>query len=202
MPAAIIAWTRSDLSLRNLTLASYALGTPSTLRCSRRAAGANPGSSATATNTAMVRNQSMIIPDIGRICFRSGLFCPKVNAFTLRDWKQVGADAGHQGRESPSDRRGQPRRTVPDYPAVFLTDGTTMMTLWQAANPQTAVPFDRKDVVGEYRLALKVENVESLDALHRKLTTTDGVCGQGPLLDPEPAAPTLPDELPSSRARA
>lgn len=65
-------------------------------------------------------------------------------------------------------------QAVPDYPAVFLTDGTTMMTLWRAANPETAVPFDRKNVIGLHYLALQVENVE-LDALHRKLTTTDGV---------------------------
>jgi catechol 2,3-dioxygenase-like lactoylglutathione lyase family enzyme len=29
---------------------------------------------------------------------------------------------------------------VPDYPAVFLSDGTTLITLWQAANP-AAQPF-------------------------------------------------------------
>lgn len=64
---------------------------------------------------------------------------------------------------------------VPDYPAVFLNDGTTMITLWQAASPETAVPFDRKNVVGLHHLALKVANLESLEALHRKLTSTDGV---------------------------
>ena len=30
---------------------------------------------------------------------------------------------------------------VPDYPAVFLTDGTTMITLWQAADPASAVAW-------------------------------------------------------------
>ena len=35
---------------------------------------------------------------------------------------------------------------VPDYPAFFLSDGTTMITLWQAENPRTATPFDRKNV--------------------------------------------------------
>ncbi len=64
---------------------------------------------------------------------------------------------------------------VPDYPAVFLTDGTTMITLWQAANSDTAVPFDRKNVVGLHHLAMKIEDGDSLDALHRKLTTTDGI---------------------------
>ena len=64
---------------------------------------------------------------------------------------------------------------VPDYPAVFLTDGTTMITLWQAADPETAVPFDRMTVIGLHHLALKVENGDTLDALHRTLETTDGV---------------------------
>ncbi len=64
---------------------------------------------------------------------------------------------------------------VPNYPAVFLTDGTTMITLWQAANPDTAVPFDRKNVIGLHHFAMKIEDGDSLDALHQKLTTTEGV---------------------------
>ena len=46
---------------------------------------------------------------------------------------------------------------VPDYPAVFMSDGATMITLWQAENPATAVPFDRKNVIGLHHLALKVD---------------------------------------------
>ena len=64
---------------------------------------------------------------------------------------------------------------VPDYPAVFLTDGTTMITLWQAADPATAVPFDRKNVIGLHHLALKVDGAEALDALHEQLQGADGV---------------------------
>ena len=64
---------------------------------------------------------------------------------------------------------------VPDYPAVFLSDGTTMITLWQAANPATAVPFDRKNVIGLHHLALKVDGVDGLEALHDALKATDGV---------------------------
>ena len=63
----------------------------------------------------------------------------------------------------------------PDYPAVFLTDGATMITLWQVANPVAAAPFDRKTVVGLHHLALKVGNADALDALHRTLTEADGV---------------------------
>ncbi len=64
---------------------------------------------------------------------------------------------------------------VADYPAVFLTDGRTMVTLWQAENPDTAVAFDRKNVIGLHHFALKVGNADSLDVLHDRLKTTDGV---------------------------
>jgi catechol 2,3-dioxygenase-like lactoylglutathione lyase family enzyme len=64
---------------------------------------------------------------------------------------------------------------VPDYPAVFLTDGTTMITLWQAENPANAVSFDRKNVIGLHHVALKVDGAEALDALHDQLNITEGV---------------------------
>jgi hypothetical protein len=61
------------------------------------------------------------------------------------------------------------------YPAVFLSDGTTLITLWQAANPAMAAPFDRKNVIGLHHLALKVEGPDGLEALHDALKVTDGV---------------------------
>ncbi len=64
---------------------------------------------------------------------------------------------------------------VPDYPAVFLTDDTTMITLWQAENPATAVPFDRKNVIGLHHFALKVDGADALNDLHGKLSATDDV---------------------------
>ena len=64
---------------------------------------------------------------------------------------------------------------VPSYPAVFLTDGTTMITLWQAQNPENAVAFDRKNVIGLHHFALTVDDAGALDALHETLKTTDGV---------------------------
>ncbi len=64
---------------------------------------------------------------------------------------------------------------IPDYPAVFLTDGTTMITLWQAENPENAVPFDRKNVIGLHHVALKVDGLATLDALHGQLNVTEGV---------------------------
>ena len=35
----------------------------------------------------------------------------------------------------------------PDYPAAFVSDGTTMLTLWQAEDPGKAVAFDRRNVI-------------------------------------------------------
>ena len=64
---------------------------------------------------------------------------------------------------------------LPDYPAVFVTDGTTMITLWQATNPVTAVRFDRKNVIGLHHFALNVDGQAALDDLHAKLRATDGV---------------------------
>lgn len=58
---------------------------------------------------------------------------------------------------------------VPDYPAVFLSDGHTMITLWQAKDPQTASPFNRHTQVGLHHLALAVESPVQLDQLHRQL---------------------------------
>lgn len=63
----------------------------------------------------------------------------------------------------------------PEYPAVFVSDGTTMITLWQAKNPETATPFDRKNVIGLHHLAFKVADAAALSALGDKLAQTDGV---------------------------
>ena len=63
----------------------------------------------------------------------------------------------------------------PDYPAVFVSDGKIMITLWQAADPDGATPFDRKTGIGLHHLALKVEDADALDALHGTLVDTEGV---------------------------
>ena len=60
---------------------------------------------------------------------------------------------------------------VPDYPAVFLTDGSIMITLWQAADPDNAVAFDRKNVIGLHHLALRVDS-GTLDSLCERLRET------------------------------
>ena len=47
---------------------------------------------------------------------------------------------------------------VADYPAVFLSDGHVMITLWQVVDPDGFHPFDRKHVVGLHHVALAVES--------------------------------------------
>ncbi len=58
---------------------------------------------------------------------------------------------------------------IPEYPAVFLSDGSTMITLWQVEDPTKAVPFDRKSVIGLHHLALSVDGDVALDALCERL---------------------------------
>ena len=64
---------------------------------------------------------------------------------------------------------------VPDYPAVFIGDGATMITLWQAQDPQSAAPFDRKNSIGLHHLALRVENQVALKDLYQRLESRDDV---------------------------
>ena len=63
----------------------------------------------------------------------------------------------------------------PDYPAVFVSDGTTMITLWQAEDPASAVAFDRRRVIGLHHLALGIADAEALEALHGALAARDDV---------------------------
>ena len=74
---------------------------------------------------------------------------------------------------------------VPDYPGIFLSDGSVMVTLWQASDPPRATPFDRKNVIGLHHLALNAGNAAALDGLHRRLTDTNGVTVE---FAPEPLA--------------
>lgn len=72
---------------------------------------------------------------------------------------------------------------VPDYPAVFLSDGATMITLWQAADPERAVPFDRRNVIGLHHLALRVADQTSLEDIHGRLAANGAIAVEFP---PEP----------------
>jgi catechol 2,3-dioxygenase-like lactoylglutathione lyase family enzyme len=64
---------------------------------------------------------------------------------------------------------------LPDYPAVFLSDGAVMITLWQAEDPTSAVPFDRRRGIGLHHLALAVAEGAALDKLSGELAARDDV---------------------------
>lgn len=71
---------------------------------------------------------------------------------------------------------------VAEYPAVFVTDGTTMITLWRAVNPATAIAFDRRNAIGLHHLALTVDR-DDLTDLHERLM---GVADVAVEFGPEP----------------
>jgi len=86
-----------------------------------------------------------------------GLTVSDINAscefFTnLLGWQQVGSN--------------------PDYPAVFVSDGVVMLTLWQTKEP-AFVAFNKDQNIGLHHLALKVDSLESLNALHDKLVSAN-----------------------------
>lgn len=66
-------------------------------------------------------------------------------------------------------------REVPTYPAAFLSDGTVLLTLWQAEDPANAIPADRKRVCGLHHLALRVADLGALRALGAELAKRSDV---------------------------
>jgi len=64
---------------------------------------------------------------------------------------------------------------VPEYPAVFVSDGAVMITLWQADDPANAVPFDRRTNIGLHHLALRVGGATELARLGAELGTRDDI---------------------------
>jgi catechol 2,3-dioxygenase-like lactoylglutathione lyase family enzyme len=70
------------------------------------------------------------------------------------------------------------------YPALFVGDGRSLITLWQVENPVAPGRFDRKRNEGLHHLALAVESLEALDELHRRIAAR----GMAVEFAPEPRA--------------
>lgn len=66
-------------------------------------------------------------------------------------------------------------RRDPDYPAVFVSDGQVLVTLWRARGPGEPIPFDRLRSVGLHHLALRLGSVGELRDLHQRLSRAPGV---------------------------
>ncbi len=63
----------------------------------------------------------------------------------------------------------------PDYPALFVSDGTVMVTLWQVEAPGSCVTFDRRKNIGLHHLALKVADRATFDTLYARVAAWPGV---------------------------
>jgi catechol 2,3-dioxygenase-like lactoylglutathione lyase family enzyme len=76
----------------------------------------------------------------------------------------------------------------PAYPAVFVSDGQLLVTLWQAETPDNSIGFDRRHNIGLHHLALKVADIDGLNAAFERISAWPGVTvefapetlGQGP----------------------
>jgi lactoylglutathione lyase len=64
-------------------------------------------------------------------------------------------------------------RELPEYPAIFVTNGNAFVTLWQTE--KTASAFDRRKNVGLHHLALRVSTAEALDTVFEKAAAHPGV---------------------------
>ncbi len=64
---------------------------------------------------------------------------------------------------------------VPSYPAIFVSDGAVLLTLWRAEDPLTARAFDRRANIGLHHLSLAVANDAELDAAWEKVSAHPGV---------------------------
>lgn len=101
----------------------------------------------------------------------------------------------------------------PDYPAIFVTDDKSFVTLWRVEDPASAVDFDRRKNVGLHHLAFTVGSLKELHALHEKFLNTEGVqvefapefMGRGPtthMMIREPSGNRLEFVVPGGRIRA
>lgn len=60
----------------------------------------------------------------------------------------------------------------PAYPAIFVSDGSVMITLWQA--DAGAAAFDRRTNCGLHHLAFKVADAAALEIVRRAIEAADG----------------------------
>jgi len=62
---------------------------------------------------------------------------------------------------------------VDTYPSYFLSDETSLLTIWQTE--KNATPFDRRKNVGLHHLALKVPSLEALNKAYEVVSKVEGV---------------------------
>ena len=62
---------------------------------------------------------------------------------------------------------------VESYPSYFISDGSSLVTLWQT--DADATPFDRRKNVGLHHLAIKVSSLQALDEAYAAIQSVPGV---------------------------
>jgi catechol 2,3-dioxygenase-like lactoylglutathione lyase family enzyme len=70
---------------------------------------------------------------------------------SMLDWKEV--------------RRNE------EYPAIYVSDGSIMVTLW-ATKEERSIPFNKNKNVGLHHLAFQVESEADLNRLYMKLVNS------------------------------
>jgi len=55
-----------------------------------------------------------------------------------------------------------------EYPAIFVSDGSIMLTLWQTKESQPS-PFNKNRNVGLHHVALHVQSKKELDSIYKHL---------------------------------
>jgi len=60
-------------------------------------------------------------------------------------------------------------RRDPSYPAIFVTDGTLMITLWKATS-ELPNEFDKNLNIGLHHLALSVDSFDMLNKIYKKIS--------------------------------
>jgi catechol-2,3-dioxygenase len=60
-------------------------------------------------------------------------------------------------------------RRDPGHPAIFVSDGTIMVTLWQTKSDLPGA-LDKNHNVGLHHVAFQVDREADLDTLHQRLT--------------------------------
>ncbi|MFM0325975.1 VOC family protein [Caballeronia glebae] len=62
-----------------------------------------------------------------------------------------------------------------EYPAVFVSDGKLLVTLWQVKDESAPIAFDRRKNIGLHHLALRAADEAALATILERVSTWPGV---------------------------
>ncbi|HEV3427004.1 MAG TPA: VOC family protein [Paraburkholderia sp.] len=62
----------------------------------------------------------------------------------------------------------------PEYPAIFVSDGHVLVTLWQRTDADHGIDFDRKANIGLHHLALRAASEAAFETLFERVSNWPG----------------------------